>query len=196
MDITVGKDIKIIEKEDVYSPDDDTYLLIDMLEIEEDQEILEMGVGTGIISLFCAAKGAKVTAVDIDKKAVELTKENSRINDIPLQDSIRSDLFSKVEGCWEMIIFNPPYLPSDKDLGFDRKWDGGERGDETLLRFLNRAIDYIDLGGRIYFIFSDMSPLERINEVIEERYEIIECRKKDYRFETIYGFALSALDRG
>jgi len=64
----------------VYPPSEDTMLLLDCLEVVDGEDLLEMGCGSGIISLHCAAAGARVTAVDLNPAAVECTIENARKN--------------------------------------------------------------------------------------------------------------------
>ncbi|MFO7991937.1 MAG: HemK2/MTQ2 family protein methyltransferase [Thermoplasmata archaeon] len=187
----ISEDITIRDREGVYSPDDDTYMLLDLVQVEPDEDVLEIGCGSGIISLHCAEKGASVTASDIDPSALELTMENAELNGIELEGILLSDLFENVVGTWEVIVFNPPYLPIDDRIKADRRWDGGKGGDETILRFLNDAADHIHPDGRIYFCCSDMSPLTEIYKTIDDLYEIIEQKTKDYRFETLYCFSLA-----
>ncbi len=187
----ISEDIIIRERGGVYSPDDDTYMLLDLVQVEADEDVLEIGCGSGIISLHCALRGTSVTASDIDHSALELTGENAELNGMELKDIILSDLFENISGIWEVIIFNPPYLPMDERMEMDKRWDGGERGDEIILRFLDDAADHIHPEGRIYFCCSDMSPLTEIYKIIDDIYEIIEQREKDYRFETLYCFSLA-----
>ncbi len=184
--------IVIEEDEEVYSPDDDTYLLMRLIQIDKGEDILEIGCGTGIISLHGAYHGANVTAVDTNEKAVELTRKNAKDNNIELKEILWSDMFSNIHGLWDAIIFNPPYLPRIRGGPTDKRWDGGDKGDETIVRFLNRAYSYLRPGGRLYFCCSDLAPLTRIYNTIELGYEIIEQQEKTFDFETIYSFALMA----
>ncbi len=187
-------DIVIEENKDVYSPDEDTFLLLDLIQIDEGEDILEIGCGTGMISIHCAYHGANVTAVDVNEKAVELTSKNAEINDIDLKDILFSDMFSEVQGMWDAIIFNPPYLPKVEGYPMDVRWDGGIDGDETIVKFLERSYSYLCPEGRVYFCCSDLAPLTRIYNTIDMGYEIIEQREKTFDFETIYAFSLIAMN--
>ncbi len=189
MDVISGLDIK--ESKDVYSPSDDTYLLIELIEVDKNEDVLEIGCGTGIISLHCALNGAVVTAVDINEKAIELTRRNAEKNDVDFEDIHWSDIFSNVDGVWDVIIFNPPYLSHIPSLTYDSRWDGGVRGDEVILKFLDKAFLYLQPHGRIYFTCSDKSPLTRIYNSIEAGYSILEQKEKSFQFETIYAFAIT-----
>src|SRR5258708_1974221 len=59
------------------------------------QSLLELGAGSGLISLFAAQKGAVVTAIDINPTAIEYLESNSSRNRLPIV-IIRSDLFSQI----------------------------------------------------------------------------------------------------
>ncbi|MGM0509781.1 MAG: HemK2/MTQ2 family protein methyltransferase [Thermoplasmatota archaeon] len=186
-------DLHIEEVEGVYSPDDDTFLMIDLIDIEEGEDVLEIGCGSGIISVYCGLEGGEVTAVDKDEKALELTRKNAFYNDVRLEEVRKSDLFSELVGVWDVIIFNPPYLPKDERLEKDDRWDGGERGDETILRFLEQAVNYVYPDGRVYFCCSDKSPMVDIYRSIESYYDTVEQKERTYDFETLYVFELSPL---
>ena len=84
----LDSELAIEECEDVYPPREDTYLLIECIEPKAGQRILEMGCGSGLISLHCAKLGAIVVAADINPKAVACTLANFQRNH--LQAEVRS----------------------------------------------------------------------------------------------------------
>ena len=88
-------DIDIRERDDVYPPSDDSILLIESLQIRPGERILEIGCGSGVVSIHCASNGCSVTAVDINPSAVECTRENAELNGVPM-DVRQSDLFENV----------------------------------------------------------------------------------------------------
>ncbi len=120
----------------VYPPSDDTYLIIDYLKknvnenffdglpISTISNILDMGTGTGIIALFLqeikkylSKFTTKIFASDISEAAIRCATLNERVNNY--KDSItfiKSDLFRKFPPnllhSFDIIVFNPPYLPS------------------------------------------------------------------------------------
>ncbi len=76
---------------------------------------LDLGTGTGVIAV-CLARylpSADVEAVDISSAALDIARDNARLNNV--EDRIRfiqSDWFTRVEGCYDFIASNPPYIPS------------------------------------------------------------------------------------
>jgi release factor glutamine methyltransferase len=159
----------------VYQPSEDSYLLerevkdyIDRLE-NKDIKVLDMGSGSGIQAKACINKGIKnVLAVDIDEEAIKKLKQQD-IN------AKKSDLFSNIPDYdYDLIIFNPPYLPEDE---YDDKPDttAGKKGYELILRFLKQAKQHLDKKGAILLLASTLSRLSRIKEYAEE--QGYRCRK-------------------
>ncbi|MBS3781401.1 MAG: methyltransferase [Candidatus Thermoplasmatota archaeon] len=191
----VKRELDIGVHEGVYEPSDDTYLLLDIIQLEGQKEILEIGCGSGIISLHCSAQGCNVLSVDRDEKALKNTKINAKKNNLDI--SVRkSHLFSNInKDDWNIIIFNPPYLPRDEFLSKDDRWDGGKKGDEIIVRFLAKAKDYLKKDGKLFMCYSSLSPKERIKNIIDKRYEIVNFEKKEFFFETLYGLELNKRKR-
>jgi release factor glutamine methyltransferase len=149
----VDNSIRIMECDSVYPPSEDTFLLLACLEINSKEKILEMGCGTGIIALHCAKAGGLVTAVDINPKAVACARANAKMNDLDIK-VMHSDLFLDVEGGFDLIIFNPPYVPDVIRGEIERSWAGGEDGVRVLERFLKDAPKHLAKGGRILVLLS------------------------------------------
>lgn len=163
----------------VYQPREDSFLMIKALDIRKGEKILEIGTGSGIIAIHCAKAKANVTATDISTNAVTSAKFNAAMNKVKVK-VLKSDLFSNVSGKFDKIIFNPPYLPSDKkDKFYDISYSGGKTGVEVTNKFLRKAKKYLNKGGEIYFILSSLA-----NGKITLPYEIIS--KKKMGKETIF----------
>ncbi len=164
-------DIIIEECEGVYPPQEDTYLLIECIELRSGQRVLEMGCGSGLVSLHCARVGAIVVAIDVNQKAVDCTLANLQRNRLRAQVH-RSDLFSDVEGRFDTILFNPPYLVGAGEGDLERSWAGGKDGVQILGRFLREAPDHLASGGHLIVLLSTMmkeAPLARALSAFERR---------------------------
>ncbi|WP_430410409.1 methyltransferase [Kordia sp.] len=91
-----------------------------------DKTFLELGCGSGIISLFAASKGANVTASDINQIAIDTLKEAAVKNEI-LLNVVYSDLFKNLsDQQFDYIIINPPYYPKAPQNDKERAWFCGE----------------------------------------------------------------------
>lgn len=148
----------------VYGPEDDTFLLLEALRNEEfSGEGLEIGVGTGFIALHVCHHFKKVTGVDINPKAVELAVTNAHVNHIGNVHFFESDLFSRVEGAFDVIICNPPYVPADENVVSveDVAYHGGEDGRQVIDKFLVQFPLYLTPEGKVYLLQSSLSGIEK-----------------------------------
>lgn len=162
------KDFSIETDENVYEPSDDSYLLISALEkivLKKGSNVLEVGCGTGIISISLSSKVASVVACDINSYAVELALKNVKMNKIDNVQVIESDLFSNVSGKFDLIVFNTPYLPQDSEEAvsgeINHAWDGGADGRKVIDRFLSCVSDFLSENGCIVFLESSLSSYEK-----------------------------------
>ena len=151
----MGK-IQIKNFDGVYEPAEDSWLMAKHLP-QFQGSVLEIGCGSGIISMHLAQRGNVVTAIDINPKAVEATKFNSKENDLEIE-VLEGDLFSCVKDRrFGTIVCNPPYLPpadeyDDPELSL--AVEGGPTGAEFTLKLLKQATDYLENNGSIYMILS------------------------------------------
>ncbi len=151
-----------IVKEGVLIPRPETELLIDnALEILKDKKetvnILEIGTGSGIISVMLALliKDVKIIAVDINEKALELAKQNAIKHNVEDKIEFRlSNLYENVsETNIDLTISNPPYIANDYKLPLNVAYEpsnalfGGSVGDELLKDIIKhtneRNIEYL-----------------------------------------------------
>lgn len=115
-----GYPIKL--NQNVLIPRFETELLCDyaMKEIRKESKVLDLCTGSGCIAVAIAKeKGAQVTASDISPEALEVAKENARINGVSVE-FVESNLFAKVTGVFDVIVSNPPYIRSGDIAGLER----------------------------------------------------------------------------
>lgn len=178
--------ISLCLDDQVYEPAEDTELLLDLIKVKRGEKVIEIGSGTGILSVFAAKNGAKVIAVDINPFAADSTLCSARLNNVDV-DVINGDMFSFLrKEKFDAAIFNPPYLPFEEyDSWIQFSWSGGKTGAEPLLRFLN-----ID-SSRLYIVFSSLSDEDLIISKIEKsNLKIRTKREKQIGLETLYGLEL------
>lgn len=92
----------------------------------KDKAFLELGCGTGFLSIAAARRGAKVTASDLSAAAVENTKINAEKNDVSIR-VLHSDLFTGIPaGTFDVIAINPPYYGRNPESESELAWHCGE----------------------------------------------------------------------
>ncbi len=136
----------------IYQPKEDSYLLAKYVRKYAEGKVLDVGTGSGVLAETALENTKDVLAVDINEEAVEYCKKKN-IN------SIKSDLFENVNGKFNLIIFNPPYLPKDEDEDEEIQLvtTGGEKGHEIIERFLKEAKDFLKKEGIILIVFSTLT---------------------------------------
>jgi release factor glutamine methyltransferase len=188
--VKLDASIEIDVLPEVYNPSDDSFLLLKVVDgVTSGKSFLEMGPGTGLLSIHAAKLGARVTAVDINPHAVECTIRNAARNGVRI-DVIRSDLFEKVQGNYDVIVFNPPYLPgsASSTSWIERAWSGGDEGSEVAIRFLNEAWKHLSPGGSIFIILSSVGGLMSVLKSARERYDSEMLEEQHMFFESIYAY--------
>ncbi len=148
----------------VYTPQDDTDLLIRLLHDEHlppRADVLDVGTGTGAVALAAARLGARVTAIDISWRAVLNAKANALLARLPVRVR-RGDLLTPVTGrSFDLILSNPPYVPAPAAAcprrGPARAWDAGCDGRLVLDRICRDAPGLLKPGGVLLLVQSELS---------------------------------------
>jgi release factor glutamine methyltransferase len=140
----------------IYPPSDDSFLMLDVISTisVEQKEVLDIGTGSGILGLCCAMRGAIVTVSDTDERALRHVQTAARKLGISL-NTLVSDVFSNITGQFDVIIFNPPYLPSN---GYeDRTVDGGSGGAAVAREFLANLGKHLKPSGVALLLLSSQN---------------------------------------
>ena len=174
-----------------YKPREDSLLLLKYVKKYSKASVLDMGTGSGILAIEAAKYAKKVLAVDINKVALKIAKQNAKKQNIKSIQFKQSDLFSNLKGKFDLIIFNPPYLPRDKRLAKDRQIEGGKKGYETIDKFLGKANDYLKKQGKILLLFSSLTDKKKVDQIIVQNlFKAKPLTKKKLFFETLYVYLI------
>ena len=147
--------IEISEDPEVYPPSEDSMLLIRSLDVRPGERVLEIGPGSGVVSIHCARNGCVVTAGDVNPRAVDLTQRNASANGVEMT-TVLTDVYSDIESRFDTIVFNLPYLPVEEDGLLEKSWSGGPDGLGPLPRLLDGADDHLLPGGRVVIVVSSL----------------------------------------
>lgn len=145
-------------------PRQETELIVDLvrknLQPGRVNAVLDMGVGAGPIFLSIAKEitNCKIHGADISPDALQLTRENAALNNLPSDNLVESDLFSAFPPNlrWDLIVSNPPYVGEREKSGLQpevRDFDpasalfGGDHGWEFPLRLMGEAYERLHDSG-------------------------------------------------
>lgn len=155
----MGLDLKV--NSNVLIPREDTEILVqEVLETVRKHkrkiQILDLCTGSGCIAISLAKylENVLVTAVDISDKALSVAKENAEKNKVSIQ-WIQSNLFENIMETYDIIVSNPPYIPSavieelQKEVKREPRLalDGGKSGLDFYEIIIQKAPKFLKLDG-------------------------------------------------
>lgn len=158
-----GYTIKVDERVLIPRPETEEMVMMAVAAAEDGNNILDLCTGSGAIAIAMYKElkkrglSCKVTAVDISEGALEVAKENAMANGADVL-FVQSDLFSRIRGKFDIIITNPPYIPTAtvetlqrevKDFEPRLALDGGEDGMDFYRRIAETANKYLARGGML-----------------------------------------------
>ena len=167
---------------EIYQPSEDSHFFSEFLEKylskNKINSYLDMGTGSTILSDVVAKFLNKnnILVADINPASVELAKRKGF-------DAIKTNLFEKIKGRFDLITFNAPYLPEDirEPKSSRLATTGGKRGDEVSSKFLRQAKKHLNKNGKVFLLISSLTPLDKINKF---KYKIV-ARKKIFMEELL-----------
>lgn len=158
--------LDMAEDPEVYPPSEDSILLTESLDIRIGEKVLEIGTGSGIVSIQCALNGADVVCGDINPRAVALARRNAAANGVDI-DVRETDVYSNIEGRFDTIVFNPPYLPVEDEGELAKAWSGGPDGLGPLPRLLEGAPEHLLPDGRVVVVVSSLMDRAGLDKTLE-----------------------------
>ncbi|PVG03263.1 S-adenosyl-L-methionine-dependent methyltransferase [Serendipita vermifera] len=189
--------------ENIYEPSEDTFILLDAL--EKDVEFLkeknprlclEIGSGSGCISTFLAkAIGDKTSlycCTDINPYATSASRRTGQKNGVQLdiiQGSLASNFLKRCNKQVDILMFNPPYVPTDLEEAYDGQamqglsgaWAGGQDGMDITNRVLCQVDDLLSPSGSFYLVAVSQNKPKEVMKRMREEYgfeaQIILARK-------------------
>ncbi len=170
----------------IYEPAEDSFLLRKYVEKYASDKVLDIGSGSGIQAEAALKKTKNVLAVDINKEAIKLLKKKGIKAEY-------SNLFSNVKGKFDLIIFNPPYLPEEEKEDLETKLvtTGGKYGYEILERFFKDVKKFLNKNGKILIVFSSLTNKKKVDSLIKKygfKFRLLE--EKKIFFESLYVYLI------
>lgn len=159
-------DMPIASDDEVYPPSDDSILLIESLDVRPGERVLEIGCGSGVVSVHCAANGCEVVAGDINPRAVATARETARLCGVSM-DVVETDVYSAIDGMFDTIVFNLPYLPVDEEGLLAKAWSGGPDGLGPLPELLSGSDAHLNESGRIVIVVSSLMDGHALEQALE-----------------------------
>jgi release factor glutamine methyltransferase len=159
-----------------------------------DRRFLDMGTGSGLVGLCAARLGARLTACDVNPRAVEVARENARRNAIPAE-IVESNLFGALaDRMFDLICFNVPFYPRAPRSAFEAAFFAGPDF-ATVRQFAAECSRFLAPGGSVIVIFSEDSgyhgivsmftaaglqiAFENVTSRLFERFHLVRFQRRD-----------------
>ncbi|KAK7348816.1 hypothetical protein VNO80_23519 [Phaseolus coccineus] len=158
--------------QEVYEPCDDSFALVDALLADRSNLLehhpslcMEIGCGSGYVITSLAlilgqeGRGVNYIATDINPHAVEVTRETMEAHGVGAElviTDIAAGLEERLAGLVDIMVVNPPYVPTPEDEvgveGITSSWAGGENGRSVIDRILPVADRLLSEKGWLYMV--------------------------------------------
>jgi len=149
---------------EVYPPAEDSSLLLRaaLREVRGADRVLEVGTGSGYVAAGLSGRAAAVVVTDINPHAAACARARGLA-------AVRTDLFAGLSGPFDLILFNPPYLPTAPEERID-DWleyalDGGPTGRVVIERFIADAGRVLAPFGRVLLLVSSLTGLDEVRDL-------------------------------
>lgn len=150
---------------EVYQPAEDSHLLATTAAGYADagQRALDVGTGSGYVAAALAEAGADVVGTDRNPAACRQAREAG----VPVVRANLADPF--VADAFDLVTFNPPYLPTPDEEGFDDRMEqalsGGPDGRRVIEPFLETVDRVLAPGGVVLLLVSTLTDVDAVREL-------------------------------
>ena len=180
--------LKIIESRHTLTPRPETEVLVEKVaENGKGNKVLDLCAGSGCVGLALKSMGFHdVTLADISQRALSMARKNAKLNGLEVK-YLRTDMFNNVTSTYDIIVSNPPYIPSGdiksltkevKKFDPKRALDGGQDGLKFYRIIADIAPQFLTRQGKIYLEIGKGQE-EDIVALLKENFENITVIK-DY----------------
>lgn len=187
---------------EVLIPRQDTETLTEeaMRYLQDGMSILDLCTGTGciLLSLLNYSNHCKGTGADLSPAAVGIAEENAKRLGIEGAEFLQSDLFEKISGCYDMIVSNPPYIPTrviqelmEEVREYEPKLalDGHEDGLFFYREIARGSREYLRRGGYLFFEIGHDQGKDVVRIMEENKYQDVRiCQDLAGMDRVVYGW--------
>ena len=152
------------------------------------KSVLEIGCGSGILSLAAARAGAIVTAIDLNPEAVICSRDNASRNNLAQQVTVHvSDQFQAInEVRFDLVFSNPPYYTGSVSDISSHAWMGGINL-EFFKTFAGNLGAHLSIGGNALMILSEDADIGAIRAIFQNSgFAMDEIDTRRLRFEQFF----------
>lgn len=171
-----GLEIKCDKRALIPRPETEELAKLVENDLKGTEKILEVGTGTGCISIYLAKKfpEIKIVALDISEEALELAKENAKLHNVNNIEFYKADIFQVVpKNKYDVFISNPPYIPTNEINNLDTNvknnepiisLDGGVEG-VTFYKYFSSILQKVLVDNGRFYLEYGFGQTEKLLEI-------------------------------
>lgn len=177
----------------IYKPSDDTYLLASVIKNVKKEIAIDVGTGSGYIAFILAKNCKLVIASDIDINAIKYVSKIKKEKKIYNLDLVVCNLLDSFKNkTFDLITFNPPYLPPDNFQINSQTIYINYKGENIIINFIKEIKEKIKINGECYLVLSTLSNLKEIYGLMKKnKLKFKEIINKRFFFEKIFVLQIS-----
>ena len=139
-----------------------------LAEVRDRDRVLDMGTGSGVNAILAASRSHDVVGVDINPHAVAAATRNAERNNVAGRTRFyESDVFERVDGSFDLIVFDPPFRwfrPRDV-----LEMSVTDENYRTLTRFMSEVGGRLNPGGRLLLFFGTSGDMNYLRHLIDRQ---------------------------
>jgi release factor glutamine methyltransferase len=180
-------ELELRVEEGVYEPAEDSLMLLEAAGKYRPRRALEIGTGCGLIAISLSRAGCPfVVGTDISVAAINCATVNAS-QFAPDLHLVRCDLFGPVDIPFELVLFNPPYIPVGNTNGEEAYWAGGKGGRELIDRFIEDLGPRLSENGRALLMHSSVNDLDLTRFIaVKQGFDLAVIAAQPFFFEKLY----------
>lgn len=160
----------------VFAPSAHGRFYAEHIAISAQDSVIDIGCGSGILSVYAALQGARVVATDIAAEAVALTQHNGRLNNVAIEGRV-GGFFGDYQQQFDVILANLPQeiVPSEHALELGAgaaEIDGGQRGNDLLMELLQLAPQHMHSKSRLILPLHTLSDYQHSLQIAMQSFDV------------------------
>ena len=188
LDFIPNKNIKIYQDDEMFRINTDTMALGEFIEIKHKDTVIDIGTNTGALMLYASLfEPREITGIDVNERALELAKMNLDVNGVKNYTLIHQDVTTYKEKEYDVVICNPPYFDTPKDLLCQNEYKALAKHEGTL-KLENLIVSIrrcLKNHGTLFLLFQTSRLIDVIeelkkNKMIVKKLKFVHDVNKDY----------------
>ncbi len=166
-----------------FGPDTYRYVRLLRQSVNSSQRIVDVGCGSGVGGIMMAKAAKRIVLTDINDRALSFARVNAELASVTSHvEILHSDVLTSVEGTFDTVICNPPYLVDESKRTY--RDGGGEHGTDFALRVVRESLERLPPSGRI-ILYTGTCIVDGVDVLRRDLAKLTAGNKLNYTYEEL-----------